>query len=100
MQREPRAIDIFNFSLTRDEIMQQDLHFRVSCSKGTYVRSLVYDLVSSSQLLIVHLQNGMVSMMQLGPASKLRGWCPEVQLCEITSAVLRGISFRCPLARL
>ena len=38
---KPRTIHISSFEIT--EINGLDLHFRVSCSKGTYIRSLAHD---------------------------------------------------------
>ena len=33
-----------SFEVTRDEADPQTVHFRVDCSKGTYVRTLAFDL--------------------------------------------------------
>ena len=38
---EPREVEIFNFNITRVELPEKD--FEVSCSKGTYIRSLAHD---------------------------------------------------------
>lgn len=38
---EPRQVHIYDFELTRVELPEVD--FRVSCSKGTYIRSLAHD---------------------------------------------------------
>lgn len=38
---EPRPVTIYAFELTRIELPEIDFH--VSCSKGTYIRSLVHD---------------------------------------------------------
>ena len=40
-----RAVEIFQFQLSRIE--NQLIHFEVNCSKGTYVRQLVQDLLNS-----------------------------------------------------
>lgn len=42
MEIDPRPVTIYDFELTRIEIPEVD--FRVRCSKGTYIRSLAYDL--------------------------------------------------------
>lgn len=39
---DPRNIEVFQFDITRIELPEID--FVVSCSKGTYIRSLAYDL--------------------------------------------------------
>lgn len=38
---EPREVEIFSFKITRVELPEID--FEVSCSKGTYIRSLAHD---------------------------------------------------------
>lgn len=42
VRRESKEIDVTVFELTRFEL--PTVHFRIVCSKGTYVRSLVHDL--------------------------------------------------------
>jgi tRNA pseudouridine55 synthase len=42
LRRESKEIDVTVFELTRLDL--PTAHFRIVCSKGTYVRSLVYDL--------------------------------------------------------
>jgi tRNA pseudouridine55 synthase len=44
---QPRPVHIFAFDLTKIEI--PDVDFRVHCSKGTYIRSLAYDLGKAVQ---------------------------------------------------
>ena len=41
LEIEPRPVHIYDFDLTRVELPEID--FSVSCSKGTYIRSLAYD---------------------------------------------------------
>ncbi|XP_024526329.1 uncharacterized protein LOC9632787 isoform X1 [Selaginella moellendorffii] len=43
-QIPPRIISIEELQVERDSIDRQNFHFKVACSKGTYVRSLCYDL--------------------------------------------------------
>ena len=45
MERQPRSVTVTAFELHRDPADQRSVHFRVACSKGTYVRSLAHDLV-------------------------------------------------------
>lgn len=42
IERAPRKVTIF--SLTFESLQQDELHFSVHCSKGTYVRTLVEDI--------------------------------------------------------
>lgn len=39
-----RTVTVSKYEAWRDESNRQELHFRVACSKGTYVRTLAYDL--------------------------------------------------------
>ena len=41
VKMEPRKVMIHDFSITKIEL--PDIHFSVTCSKGTYIRSLAYD---------------------------------------------------------
>ncbi|BDA42161.1 tRNA pseudouridine synthase B [Coccomyxa sp. Obi] len=44
VERQSRPVTIHSFELRRDDENKQDVHFRVACSKGTYIRSLAHDL--------------------------------------------------------
>lgn len=44
VERPPRTITVERFDLWRDEADAQNVHFRIVCSKGTYIRSLAADL--------------------------------------------------------
>lgn len=44
---KPRSIEIFEFEIT--QIQLPCVHFRVVCSKGTYIRSLAYDFGKALQ---------------------------------------------------
>eukprot|EP00899_Mesostigma_viride_P016250 jgi/Mesvir1/24626/Mv21935-RA.1 len=44
VEREPRSVTITQFDTWRDPGDRQIFHFRVGCSKGTYIRSLAHDL--------------------------------------------------------
>ena len=54
--REARSVTVPVFEVRHDTTVAQELTFRVVCSKGTYVRSLVHDLVSGSCLLFLNLK--------------------------------------------
>ena len=47
VQRAARPVTVSEFSVWREAPGGQDVHFRVRCSKGTYIRSLAHDLVRS-----------------------------------------------------
>ena len=45
IERSPRAVNIKEFEITN--ISLPEVHFRVSCSKGTYIRTLANDFGES-----------------------------------------------------
>jgi len=47
VERESRPVTIHSFSLTNLDIASQTATFEISCSSGTYVRSLIADLADS-----------------------------------------------------
>lgn len=67
VERQSRPVTIHSFELRRDEGNKRDVHFRVACSKGTYIRSLAHDLVSrlptivSKTILLLHISYLLVS---------------------------------------
>lgn len=44
VQIKPREIEIYNIELTNINIEQKEIKYKVSCSKGTYIRSLCEDI--------------------------------------------------------
>lgn len=65
----PRTIEVFSFDITG--IQLPDIHFRIACSKGTYIRSLAHDFgqhlgcggylsaLCRDQIGTYHLENAM-----------------------------------------
>nr|WP_279387473.1 tRNA pseudouridine(55) synthase TruB [Rubrobacter taiwanensis] len=47
VEREPRRVTVYEFELTAFEPEEQRAEFHISCSSGTYVRSLIADLARS-----------------------------------------------------
>ena len=41
-ERKPREVFVYNFDITKIEL--PDVHFEISCSKGTYIRVIAHDL--------------------------------------------------------
>lgn len=41
LKREPRKITIYQFNITKIEL--PDVHFEITCSKGTYIRVIAHD---------------------------------------------------------
>lgn len=48
VERAARSVHVSQFDLTQDQADPQQIHFHISCSKGTYIRSLAHDLVRHS----------------------------------------------------
>jgi tRNA pseudouridine55 synthase len=48
VQREPRPVTVRRFALTAFDPTTQTANFEVSCSSGTYVRTLIADLAKSA----------------------------------------------------
>lgn len=47
VERSSRSITINKYDVWRDETDRQNVHFYVSCSKGTYIRTLAQDLAKA-----------------------------------------------------
>lgn len=47
VQREARPVTVHSFQLTRLDPNEQSATFEISCSSGTYVRTLIHDLAAS-----------------------------------------------------
>ena len=47
VERKPRDIHVQRFDLIRDDESSPEVEFWVTCSKGTYIRSLVHDLAKA-----------------------------------------------------
>lgn len=45
VERPARAVSVSAFELSRHSDSSQDVAYRIVCSKGTYVRSLIHNLV-------------------------------------------------------
>ena len=43
---KPRQIEIYNIELTKIDVTNNKIEFKVSCSKGTYIRSLCEDIAA------------------------------------------------------
>ena len=47
VERPARPVTVHSFDLQRSSASAQALNFHISCSKGTYIRSLAHDLVKA-----------------------------------------------------
>ena len=57
VERAARSVNVSQFDLTPDADDRQRVHFYISCSKGTYIRSLAHDLVRPSAVLYAVLRS-------------------------------------------
>lgn len=55
IRREPRKVEVVEFRVWResDDLCSQSFRYFIHCSKGTYVRSLVHDLVRAWKLVLL-----------------------------------------------
>ena len=51
IERQPRPVTVKSFKLRRRAQQPREVMWRITCSKGTYIRSLVHDLVRNCSLL-------------------------------------------------
>ena len=51
---EPRKIEIYNIKLLNIDIISKEIEFTVSCSKGTYIRSLCKDIAIKLGTVRIH----------------------------------------------
>ena len=79
VERKERHVTVNSFEVVRDEEDPQSVHFRVDCSKGTYVRTLAYDLVR---------KNGRDIVLFLF-VSPLRGWKIKCTIERLASRIER-----------
>lgn len=49
--RKPREVTVNEFRVWRDDPSSADVQYSVKCTKGTYIRSLVHDLVRTPRLV-------------------------------------------------
>jgi tRNA pseudouridine55 synthase len=75
---KPRTVEIFSFEL--EQIVFPIVHFRIVCSKGTYIRSLVHDF---GQALGVGAYLGSLRRTRIGDFSVSNAW----QLPELIDAI-------------
>ena len=73
VERESRPVEIHSFELTSYDPPEQSATFRISCSSGTYVRSLVADMADSldTAAYLTQLRRDSVGDMSLLNATSL-----------------------------
>ncbi|KXZ43289.1 hypothetical protein GPECTOR_95g678 [Gonium pectorale] len=77
----PRPVSIASLRLWRSEAAPQDVHFYVHCSKGTYIRSLAYDIgrCLGSAAHLVALRREASGAYRAGDAWQMRDLIDELQ---------------------
>jgi tRNA pseudouridine(55) synthase len=53
IKRDPRPVSVFKFKVWRDSPNSPLVDYWIECSKGTYIRSLIHDLVRNHPPIIV-----------------------------------------------
>jgi tRNA pseudouridine55 synthase len=79
VEREPRPITVHTFGLTSLDPAEQTATFEISCSSGTYVRTLVSDLATSlgSGAYLTALRRTNVGHLSVKDAQPSQNLCPE-----------------------
>ena len=69
VERAPRAVTVDQFDLERDAEDIQNVRFNVTCSKGTYIRSLAHDLgrTVGSAAHLTALRREAIGDLRVGP---------------------------------
>ena len=81
IQVEPRKISIYAFDIT--QVALPEVHFRVRCSKGTYIRSLAYDF---GQALGSGAYLSALRRTAIGPYTVQQAW----KLDDLIGAILQS----------
>lgn len=79
------AITIFEYELTRIELPEVD--FRITCSKGTYIRSLAHDLgkALNNGGYLKTLRRTAIGNFRIENAQSVDSWVNEIQEAEMVT---------------
>ena len=91
VEREPRPVKVHSFELTEIDPNEKTATFRISCSSGTYVRTLIADLAShvGSGAYITALRRTSVGHLTVEDAPSPQDLTPDnlhnhiIQPCEV-----------------
>ena len=80
---KPNKITIYEYEITRLELPQVD--FRIVCSKGTYIRSLAYDLgkALNNGGYLSALRRTAIGDFDVTDAMSVEAWVTEIQEAEV-----------------
>ena len=80
---KPNKITIYEYEITRIELPEVD--FRIVCSKGTYIRSLAYDLgrVLNNGGHLSALRRAAIGDFKVSDAMSVTDWVTEIQDAEV-----------------
>jgi tRNA pseudouridine55 synthase len=80
---KPKEITITEFEITKIEM--PEVHFRVVCSKGTYIRSLAFDLGKAvgSGAYLSALCRTRIGNFNLENAKGVLEFCNEIKFCHV-----------------
>ena len=79
VERGSRPVNIYSFDLTSYDPPEKSATFRISCSSGTYVRTLLADLAEAldTAAYVVSLRRDSVGTMNLHKAASLQNLTPD-----------------------
>ncbi len=86
LKLEPRSINISEFEITGIEL--PDVHFRIVCSKGTYIRALARDfgVALHSGAHLIALRRTRIGKFRLTDAWDLNDLIKEIKLLKMLNA--------------
>lgn len=83
IERKARRVTVTRFEVKRDE-RPQDVHFKIDCSKGTYIRSLAYDLGRrlGTAAHLTRLRRGRIGEHSMDEAWQLSDLLARIEDCK------------------
>ena len=55
IERRPRKIEIFNIGLLNYDSIENEIEYKVTCSKGTYIRVLSEDIAKKNEYMWIYV---------------------------------------------
>ena len=82
VELKSKKIEISQFEITK--IDQNDIHFLIRCSKGTYIRSIAHDFGKAlkSGAHLASLRRESIGEFELKNAKSVNEWMEEIKNCE------------------
>lgn len=105
VERQPRKIKVFNWSILNPKPsygFRERIVSEITCSKGTYIRTLVHDLgiklgCGAHLVDLVRLKSGNFSLEDAAPVAQVREYFAGGRLGEILFSLNTALSHLVPL---